>query len=260
MDRWFSTFSGFRCFESMQKSSCVETEFSCFLEIMYDVPFQMMKLQRLDSWRFSTKTTEFGCWISRHGENPWQELFFDGNKSYQTLPLKKSWVSPCVKTNQSPPALMALNVFGTQLLLLIVMILSISDSWCSYHQGLKTNCSSFQFLFSQKLLSRRIPVWNNIMDRWFSTSWGFLCFESMKRSSCLDTEFLMFFGDNLWGAVSNDEASKTRLLKIFHQDYWIWLLNLSPLRKSLTSTVFWWEQDISNLASQGKLGVALRQN
>ena len=147
MDRWFSTSWGFPCFESMKRSSCLDTEFSCFLEIIYEVPFQMMKLLRLDSWRFSTKTTEFGCWISRHGENPWQELFFDGNKSYQTLPLKKSWVSPCVKTNQSPPALMALNVFGTQLLLLIVMILSIRDSWCSYRQDLKTNCSSFQFLF-----------------------------------------------------------------------------------------------------------------
>ena len=151
MDRWFSTFSGFRCFESMKRSSCLDTEFSCFLEIIYEAPFQMMKLLRLDSWRFSIKTTEFGCWISLHGENPWQELFFDGNKSYQTLPLKKSWVSPCVKT---PPALMALNVFGTQLLLLIVMILSIFDSWCSYHQGLKTNCSSFQFVFLRFAVSR----------------------------------------------------------------------------------------------------------
>ena len=27
----------------------------------------------LDSWRLSTKTSEFGYWISRHGESPWQE-------------------------------------------------------------------------------------------------------------------------------------------------------------------------------------------
>ena len=64
------------------------------------------------------------------------------------------------------------------------------------------------------------------------------------------------FGDNLWGAVSNDEASNTRLLKTFHQDFWIWLLNLSPWRKSLTRTVFGWEQVISNLASR-KVGCRL---
>ena len=154
MDRWFSTSLGFLFFESMKRSFCLDTEFSCFLEIICDVPFQMMKLLRLDSWRFYTKTTEFGCWISRHGKSTWQELFFDGNKLYQTLPLKKSWVSPCFKTIQSQPSLMALNVFGTQLLLVGVMILSIRDSWCSYHQDLNTNCSSFQFLFLKFAVSR----------------------------------------------------------------------------------------------------------
>ena len=73
MDRWFSTSWGFHCFESMKRSSCLDTEFSCFSEIICEVPFQMMKLLRLDSGRFSTKTNEFGCWISRHGESPWQE-------------------------------------------------------------------------------------------------------------------------------------------------------------------------------------------
>ena len=147
MDRWFSTSLGFLCFDSMKRSSCLDTEFSCFSEIICEVPFQMMKLLRLDSGRFSTKTNEFGCWISRHGESPWQELFFDGNRSYQTLSLKKSWVSPWVKVNQSQLSLMTLIIFGTKLLLLIVMILSIFDSWCSYHQDMKTKGSSFQFVF-----------------------------------------------------------------------------------------------------------------
>ena len=154
MDRWFSTSLGFLCFESMKRSSCLDTEFSCFLEIICEVPFQMMKLILLDSWRFSAKISEFGYWISRHGESPWQELFFDGNNWYQTLPLKKSWVSPCVTTNQSQLSLMALNVFGTQLLLVGLMILSIRDSWCSYRQGLKTNCSSYQFLFLKIAVSQ----------------------------------------------------------------------------------------------------------
>ena len=154
MDRWFSTSWGFLCFESMKRSSCLDTEFSCFSEILCEMPFQMMKLLILDSWRLSTEFPEFGCWISGHGESPWQELFFDGNKSFQTLPLKKSWVSPCIKTNQSQPSLMALNVFGTQLLLVGVMILSIRNSWCWYHQNLNTNCSSFQFLFLKVAVSR----------------------------------------------------------------------------------------------------------
>ena len=154
MDRWFSTSLGFLCFESMKRSSCLDTEFSCFLEIICEVPFQMMKLLLLESWRLSTKISEFGYWISRHGESTGQELFFDGSKSYQNLPLKKRWVSLCVKTNQSQPSLMALNVFGTQLLLLGVMILSIRDSWCSYRQDLKANCSSYQFLFLKFAVSQ----------------------------------------------------------------------------------------------------------
>ena len=55
------------------------------------------------------------------------------------------------------------------------------------------------------------------------------------------------FGDNLWGAVSNDEASNTRLVKTFQQDFLIWLLNLSSWRKSLTRTVFWWEKSYQTL-------------
>ena len=119
-------------------------------------------------------------------------------------------------------------------------------------------------LISVSFLSK-IAVSQNSSLKWY---YGSLVFNFLRISLFWINEkvFLLghgvfvFSGDNLWGAVSNDEASKTRLLKIFHQDYWIWLLNLSPRRKSLTRTVFWWEQDISNLASQGKLGVALREN
>ena len=200
----------------------------------------MMKLLILNSWRLSTKISEFGCWTSRHGENPCQELSFDGNKSHQTLPLKKNWVSPCFKTNQSQPSLVALNVFGTQLLLVGVMILSIRDSWCWYHQDLNTNCSSFQFLFLKFAVSRNSSL------KW---CYGSLVFHFLRISLFWINEKVFsrghevsaFFGDNLWGGVSDDEASDTRLRKTFHQNFWIWLLKLSPRRKSLSRTVFWWE-------------------
>ena len=45
--------------------------------------------------------------------------------------------------------------------------------------------------------------------------------------------------------------------KISEFGYWISRHGESPWQER---TVCWWEQDISNLASQGKLGVALRQN
>ena len=67
--------------------------FRFFLEMICEVTFQMMKPLILDSWRLSTKISEFGCWISRHGESRWQELFLDGNKSYQILPQEKLDVS-----------------------------------------------------------------------------------------------------------------------------------------------------------------------
>ena len=196
MDRWFSTSWGFRCFESMKRSSRVDTKFSRFLEIICEVTFQMMKLLIQDFGRLSTKISEFGCWNSRHGENPCQELSFDGNKSHQTLPLKKRWVSLCVKTNQSQPSLMALKVFGTQLLLVGVMILSIRDSWCWYHQNLNTNCSSFQFLFLKFAVSRNS-----------SLKWCFewLVFHFLRTSLFWINEKVFshghgvfaFFGDNL---------------------------------------------------------------
>ena len=243
----------------MKRSSCLDREFSRFLEIICEVPFQMMKLLILNSWRLSAKFSEFACWISGHGESPWQELFFDGNKSYQTLPLKKNWVSPCFKTNQSQPSLVALNVFGTQLLLVGVMILSIRDSWCWYHQDLNTNCSSFQFIFLKFAVSRNSSLkwcYGSLVFHFLRISLFWINEKVFSRGH----EVFAFFGDNLWGDVSDDEASDTRLRKTFHQYFWIWLLKLSPRRKSLARTVFWWEQVISNLASQETLGVALRQN
>ena len=60
----------------------------------------------------------------------------------------------------------------------------------------------------------------------------------------------VFVEDNLWAAFANDEASNTRLLKTFHQDFWIWLLNLWPLRKCFTRTIYWCEQGLSNLPSR----------
>ena len=155
MDRWFSTFSGFRCFESMQKSSCVETEFSCFLEIICEVPFQMMTLS--NSRLLKTFHQDFWIWLlnlSPRRKSLTRTVFWWEQVISNLAAQEKLGVILC-QAKQSQPSLMALNVFGAQLLLLIMMILSIFDSWCSYHQGLKTNCSSFQFVFLKFAVSRK---------------------------------------------------------------------------------------------------------
>ena len=378
----------------------------------------MLKLLILDSWRLSTKISEFGCWISLHGESRWQELFLDGNKSYQILPQEKLDVS--LRQNQPisaffdgsqcfwyavavarsdyfehlcflmfvPPryenklqlisvsfpknllsrgipvrndvldldiqlledffvlnqwkGLLAwtgsFRIFGDNLWAAVsnveasntrlvktfhqdflIWLLNLSSWrksltrtvfgceqvisnlasrkvgcllaakptnlsllwWLSMFLVRRCCCSQWLFwtsvfpdvrttkiwkqvaahfsFFSQKFAVSRNSSSKWCFGSWYSTSWGFLCFESMKRSSCLDWEF-SYFGDNLWAAVSNVEASNTRLVKTFHQDFLIWLLNLSSWRKSLTRTVFWWEKSYQTLLLKKKLDVALRQN
>ena len=154
MDRWFSTFSGFRCFESMKKSSCLDTEFPCFLEIICEVPFQMMKLSNFRLLK--TFHQDFWIWLLNLSPRRksltrtvfWWEQVISNLASQEKLGVILR------QAKQSQPSLMALNVFGTQLLLVGVMILSIFDSWYSYHQNLKTNCSSFQFLFLKIAVSQ----------------------------------------------------------------------------------------------------------
>ena len=186
-------------------------------------------------------------------EVPDKNCFWMGTSHIKSC-LKKSWMSPCGKTNQSQLSLMTLILFGTQLLLLGVMILSVCDSWCSYHQDLKTICSSIQFLF---------PKICCLAEFQFEMMFWILIFNFLRifvlnqwKGLLAWTGSFRIFGDNLWAAVSNVEASNTRLLKTFHQDFWIWLLNLSPWRNSLTRTVFGWEQVISNHASR-KVGCLL---
>ena len=109
----------------------------------------------------------------------------------------------------------------------------------------KQIAAHFSF-FSLNLLSRGIPVSNDVLD---------LDIQLLEDSFVLNqwkgllawTGSFRIFGDNLWGAVSNDEASNTRLVKTFHQDFLIWLLNLSSWRKYLTRTVFWWEKSYQTL-------------
>ena len=56
----------------------------------------------------------------------------------------------------------------------------------------------------------------------------------MKKSSCAETEFSCFLEIICEVPFQMMKLSSSRLLKTFHQDFWIWLLNLSPRRKSLT--------------------------
>ena len=128
---------------------------------------------------------------------PWRELSIFVNKSYQSFSRMNSWVSPCVKLNQSQPSLMALNVFGTQLLLLGVMILSIRDSWCSYQQDLKTNCSSFQFLL-------KFAVSGNCSLNWY---YGSLVFNFLGSSWFCITEMALLLGYQVF-VFLRDEFSR----------------------------------------------------
>ena len=64
------------------------------------------------------------------------------------------------------------------------------------------------------------------MDRWFSTSWGLLCFHSVQMSSLMVIKFSCFFEICFLGVILIDAVSNTILLETSHEDIWHWLLNL----------------------------------
>ena len=146
----------------------------------------MMKLLVLYSWRPITNISHWllNLSIVIQCVYPWIELSVSVNKC-QSFPCMKSWVSPRVRTNQSQLSLMTLTIFGTQLLLLVVMILTICDSWCSYHQDMKTNCSSFQFLFVIFAVSRNSSL------KWYC---GSLAFNFLRTSLFWINEKVFFLG------------------------------------------------------------------
>ena len=140
-------------------------KFSCFLEIFCEVPLQMMKLVILARL---LKTFHQDFWICLLNLRPIRKSLTTVYWWEQVL-----WKLPSrVGTNQSK-RLMALNKFGTQLLLLVVMIFSICDSWCSYHQDLKSNRCWFQFLFLKFGVSRNSGL------NWYC---GSLVFNLLKTS------------------------------------------------------------------------------
>ena len=110
--------------------------------------------------------------------------------------------------------------------------------------------------FPKNLLSRGIPVRNDVLDLDIQLLEDFFVLNQWKGLLAWTGSFRIF-GDSLWAAVSNVEASNTRLVKTFHQDFLIWLLNLSSWRKSLTRTVFWWEKSYQALLLKKKVGCRL---
>ena len=177
----------------------------------------------------------------------WRELSFSVNKSCQSFPPMNCWVSDCIWTQRSQLSSMALTVFSTQLLLLGVLLLSVRNSSNSCHQDLKTlNSISFVFLNFDVPRISSFEMISCIIG--FQNLQVFFCFEAMERSSCLDTNFLCFL--EIFCEVPLQMMKLVilaRLLKTFHQDFWICLLNFWPMRKSLTRTVFWCEQVLSKL-------------
>ena len=209
-----------------------------FLEIICEVTFQMMKLLILDLWRLSIKISEFGCWISHHGGSPWQELFFDG----------KSHIKPCFSKLvgcrlAAKPTNLSLRWW---LSLFLVRTCCCSEWWfCpSVTPDVRTTklwkqIAGHHSFFTQNLLSRGIPVWIDVLDGWYSTSWGFLCFESMKWSCFSGTKFSCFFEMSFLGVILNDEASSIILLETHHEYLTLAVesFNRNPMRISLKWTV-----------------------
>ena len=175
VDRWFPTSCGLS-FVSVEWSSFLGAKFSCFSE----VSFAGVVISSEASNTILLETFQEGFWhwllslpIVIQCASPWRELSISVNKSCQSFPCMNSWVSPRVRTNQSQLSFMSLISFGTQLLLLVVMIFSICDSWCSYHQDLKTNRCWFQFLFL------KFGVSGNSGLNWYC---GSLVFNLLKTS------------------------------------------------------------------------------
>ena len=139
------------------------------------------------------------------------------------FPRMNSWVSRRVRSNQFH-LLWWLSMF-------LVLSCCCSEWWFRpsvtpdvHTTNIWKQIAAHYSFFSQNLLYRGIPVWNDIMDWWFPTSWGLLCFESMKRSSPLDTRFSCFFEMSFLGVVLKDEISSIILLETPHEIFWHWLL------------------------------------
>ena len=121
-------------FESMKRSSFLDTKFWCFFEINF---LGVVLNDDTSNIRLLETPHEiFWHWLLIHPiviqcAYPWRELSISVNKSCHSFPCMNSWVSPHVRTNQSQLSFMTLIPFGTQLFLLVVMILSIYESWCS---------------------------------------------------------------------------------------------------------------------------------
>ena len=151
MDRCFSTSWGLLCFESMKRSSFLDIKFSCFFVISFlgvvlndEVSTTiLLETSHEDVWHCLLNVT-----VVIKCAYPWRQLYFC-EQALPKFPRMNNWVSSRVRSNQFHRLWLLSIFFSTQLLLLGVMILSFRDSWCSYHQDLKTNCSSFQLLFQK---------------------------------------------------------------------------------------------------------------
>ena len=174
MDRWFSTSWGL--FWINEKVFFLDTKFWCFFEMSF--LGVVLNDDNSNIRLLETPHEIFWHWLLIHPiviqcAYPWRELSISVNKSCRSFPCMNSWGSPRVRTNQSQLSFMNLISFGTQLLLLVVMIFSIWDSWCSYHQDLKTNRCWFQFLFLKFGVSRNSGL------NWYC---GSLVFNLLKTS------------------------------------------------------------------------------
>ena len=199
MDRWISTSWGLLRFESMKRSSFLDTKFSCFFEMSFWGVVLNDEASHIIPPRYPHDL--FWHWllirpIVIQCAYPWRDPSIIVNKSCQSFPCNNSWVLPRVRINQFhylwwPPMFLVVNAFArsddfVHLWLLLFVPPSCESKW-----------QPFNF-FSQILLSCGIPVWNDIMDRWFLIFLDFFVLYQWKSLLSWITSFLVSLGWVSW--------------------------------------------------------------
>ena len=198
----------------MKRSSFLDTKFSCFFEMSFLGVVLNDEASHIIPPRYPHDL--FWHWllirpIVIQCAYPWRDLSIIVNKSCQSFPCNNSWVLPRVRINQFhylwwPPMFLVVNAFARSddfvhmwILMFVpprsenrLQLISFSKIWC---------LAELQF---------EMILW--IVG--FQLLEDF--FESMKRSSFLDTKFCCFFEMSFLGVVLINEVSITIRVS------WVW--------------------------------------
>ena len=145
----------------------------------------------------------------------WRELSISVSKSYQSFPNESE------STN--------VNLWWLSIILVLSCccsewwFMSIFDSWCSYHQHLKTNCSPLQFLFSKFAVSRNSSL------KWYyglmvSNFLGTSLFWINEKVFSLGYEVFLFLWDEFPRCSFEGWNFQYYTPRDPHEIFWHWLL------------------------------------